>query len=59
MAWAIRNESPHTVVVVLSAMPQGFEHSGLAAGAVAPLDKCELGVGRLEALWDEHRPTVG
>jgi two-component system, NarL family, invasion response regulator UvrY len=55
----IREQSPGTVVILISAEPEGFEASGLAAGAVSLLDKRDFNASTLEALWSEHRPATG
>ena len=54
----IREQSPRTVVILISAEPEGFEASGLAAGAVTLLDKRDFNAQALEALWLEHRPAT-
>jgi CheY-like chemotaxis protein len=55
-AGVIRDQSPQTVIVFISAEPKGLEAAAEAAGAVAILDKAELGAGLLDELWSKHRP---
>jgi CheY-like chemotaxis protein len=57
-AQRIRELAPRTVVILISAEPEGYEASGLAAGAVELLDKRDFDAVTLEALWLEHRPTT-
>jgi CheY-like chemotaxis protein len=54
----IREQAPETVVILISAEPEGYEASGLAAGAVELLDKRDFNAQALEALWLEHRPAT-
>lgn len=49
-------ESPHTVVVLVSAEPEGLEAEAESAGAVALLDKVGLLPSALDDLWLKHRP---
>ena len=49
-------ESPQTVIVLVSAEPEGLEAEAEAAGAVALLDKVGLLPSALEDLWLKHRP---
>lgn len=52
----IARESPQTLVVLVSAEPEGLEAEAESAGAVALLDKVGLGPGTLDDLWLKHRP---
>jgi CheY-like chemotaxis protein len=47
----IRRESPQTVVVLVSAEPSGLEAAAESAGAVAILDKVDLGPELIDQLW--------
>jgi two-component system chemotaxis response regulator CheB len=49
-------ESPRTVVVLVSAEPDGLETQAESAGAVALLDKVGLLPSALDDLWSKHRP---
>lgn len=50
----IREESPQTVVVLVSAEPEGLERDAESAGAVAILGKVFLGPDMLDEIWQEH-----
>jgi CheY-like chemotaxis protein len=50
----IRDLSPQTVIVHVSADPQGLEAAAESAGAVAILDKVDLSPATLDELWLEH-----
>jgi len=50
----IRGESPQTVVVLVSAEPSGLEAAADSAGAVALVDKVDLGPELIDELWLEH-----
>jgi two-component system, NarL family, invasion response regulator UvrY len=50
----IRRESPQTVVVLVSAEPSGLEAAADSAGAVAILDKVDLGPELIDELWLRH-----
>ena len=52
----IARESPQTLVVLVSAEPEGLEAEAESAGAVALLDKLGLGPETLDDLWLKHRP---
>jgi CheY-like chemotaxis protein len=51
----IRDRSPQTVIVFVSAEPNGLEAAADAAGAVAVLDKVKLDARVLDDLWLKHR----
>jgi CheY-like chemotaxis protein len=50
----IRDLSPQTVIVHLSADPEGLEAAAESAGAAAILDKVDLNPDMLDELWLEH-----
>lgn len=50
----IRRDSPHTVVVMVSAEPSGLEAAAESAGAVALLDKVDIGPELIDELWLKH-----
>ena len=52
----IRRDEPRTVVVVISAEPEGLSDAALAAGAATTLDKRDFLPRTLDALWLEHMP---
>jgi CheY-like chemotaxis protein len=52
----IRGLSPRTVIVHVSAEPQGLEAAAHSSGAVAILGKVELSPDTLDEIWLEHRP---
>jgi CheY-like chemotaxis protein len=56
-AVSIRGRSPQTVIVFVSAEPNGLEAAAFAAGAVAVLDKVDLDARVLDDLWLKHRPA--
>jgi hypothetical protein len=45
---------PQTVIVHVSADPEGLEAAAESAGAAAILDKVDLGPAALDELWLEH-----
>ena len=55
-AAVIRDRSPRTVIVFVSAEPDGLEAAAEAAGAVGIVDKVELDAGLLDDLWSKHEP---
>ncbi|HEU5244495.1 MAG TPA: response regulator [Gaiellaceae bacterium] len=54
----IRRESPHTLVVLVSADPGSVVVDLASIGAVAFLSKAELSPLRLEELWLAHAPRT-
>src|SRR6478752_7296458 len=52
----IRRDEPRTVVIVISAEPDGLSDVARAAGAVATLHKRDFFPSTLDALWLEHMP---
>lgn len=52
----IARESPQTVVVLVSADPEGLEADAASSGAVALVDKVGLLPATLDDLWLKHRP---
>jgi two-component system, NarL family, invasion response regulator UvrY len=50
----IGRDSPQTVVVLVSAEPEGFAASAESAGAVAILGKVDLSPDMLDELWLKH-----
>ena len=52
----IRRDEPRTVVIVISAEPDGLSDVARAAGAAATLHKRDFGPSTLEALWLKHMP---
>jgi CheY-like chemotaxis protein len=50
----IREMRPQTVIVHVSADPEGLEAAAESAGAAAILDKVDLGPAALDELWLEH-----
>jgi CheY-like chemotaxis protein len=50
----IRGESPETVVVLVSAEPEGLAAGAESAGAVAVLGKVDLAPYMLDELWLKH-----
>jgi CheY-like chemotaxis protein len=52
----IRRDEPRTVVIVISAEPEGLSDVARAAGAAATLHKRDFGPSTLEALWLKHMP---
>jgi CheY-like chemotaxis protein len=50
----IRGESPETVVVLVSAEPEGLATGAQSAGAVAVLGKVDLAPDMLDELWLKH-----
>jgi CheY-like chemotaxis protein len=50
----IREMRPQTVIVHVSADPEGLEAAAESAGAAAILDKVDLGPAALDDLWLEH-----
>lgn len=53
----ICEQSPRTVVVLVSADARGLEKAGRSAGAVAVLEKAHLRPQMLDELWLEHGPA--
>jgi DNA-binding NarL/FixJ family response regulator len=52
----IRRDEPRTVVIVISAEPDGLSNSARAAGAATTLDKRDFVPSTLDALWFKHMP---
>ena len=52
----IRRDEPRTVVIVISADPDGLSDAARAAGAATTLDKRDFVPHTLDALWLEHMP---
>jgi two-component system nitrate/nitrite response regulator NarL len=52
----IRQNEPRTVVIVVSAEPEGLRDVARSAGAAATLHKRDFMPSTLEALWLKHRP---
>ena len=52
----IRRDEPRTVVIVISAEPDGLSDVARVAGAAATLHKRDFGPSTLEALWLKHMP---
>jgi CheY-like chemotaxis protein len=52
----IRRDEPRTVVIVISAEPEGLSDVARAAGAVATLHKRDFVPRTLDALWLKHMP---
>jgi len=52
----IRRDEPRTVVMVISAEPDGLSDAARAAGAVATLHKRDFVPRTLDALWLKHMP---
>ena len=52
----IRRDEPRTVVIVISAEPEGLSYAARAAGAAATLHKHDFVPSTLDALWLKHMP---
>ena len=52
----IRRDEPRTVVIVISAEPEGLGNVARAAGAATTLDKRDFVPRTLDALWLKHMP---
>ena len=52
----IRRDEPRTVVIVISAEPDGLSDVARAAGAATTLDKRDFVPSTLDALWFKHMP---
>ena len=52
----IRELRPQTVIVHVSADPEGLEAAAESAGAAAILDKVDMAPAALDELWLEHGP---
>jgi CheY-like chemotaxis protein len=50
----IRRDEPRTVVIVISAEPEGLSNAARAAGAAATLHKRDFVPSTLDALWLKH-----
>jgi CheY-like chemotaxis protein len=55
----IRRDEPRTVVIVISAEPDGLSAAAREAGAATTLHKRDFLPSRLDALWLEHMPDGG
>ena len=52
----IREQSPKTVIVLVSSEPAGYEAAANLVGAAAILNKADLRADMLDALWLKHLP---